>query len=130
MDKLKIIDNNKLIAKFMGGWYKDGYTYINHLSALCYKSDCLSYHSSWDWLMPVVEKIERIKTQYTRRRLNYSSIMRYRYKVNIRCDRCWIDDYTGYNWTVKLIVSNEEKTKIESVYKTVIEFIEWYDTQH
>ncbi len=59
--------NNALIAQFMG-WRKSSYTtypdgteivhslalgdkYVNYFEAE------LKYHSSWDWLMPVVEKI-------------------------------------------------------------------------
>ena len=52
--------NNKLIAEFMGGYtpyerfgnsteyyYNGGYVYLNDMH----------FHTSWDWLMPVVQKI-------------------------------------------------------------------------
>lgn len=42
-----IKEKNRMIAKFMG---KEIYQY-HHESF---------YHTSWDWLMPVVEKIERL----------------------------------------------------------------------
>ena len=52
--------NNKLIAEFMGvniinidGVRKNKNPYIS--SADGYLEDDLKYHSSWDWLMPVVE---------------------------------------------------------------------------
>lgn len=58
---------NKLIAKFMGGilmqddygaWgYKIENPHWNKLQS----PEALCYHSSWDWLMPVVEKISKIK---------------------------------------------------------------------
>ena len=57
--------NNKLIAEFMGfqkttmGWY-------DNEEAMNFNSDSntfdeLKFHSSWDWLMPVVSKIGNIK---------------------------------------------------------------------
>lgn len=55
------IEGNKLIAEFMG------YTkrHINWFNADQYKvnrwmsENELKYHSSWDWLIPVVEKISK-----------------------------------------------------------------------
>jgi len=53
-------DNNKLIAEFMGMEFGDDGT-------MCYDdaenrhpptpTDMLAFHTSWDWLMPVIEKI-------------------------------------------------------------------------
>ena len=46
--------NNKLIAEFMGAYSEeDGYDY----SKVGNKG--LYYHTSWDWLMPVVQNIEQ-----------------------------------------------------------------------
>ena len=44
------MQNNKLIAEFMGVDYVDIDTYLE-------SNKELQYHASWDWLMPVVEKI-------------------------------------------------------------------------
>jgi hypothetical protein len=41
--------NNKLIAEFMGVDYVDIDTYLENNKEL-------QYHTSWDWLMPVVQK--------------------------------------------------------------------------
>jgi|TARA_E500000305_G_scaffold94043_1_gene82822 hypothetical protein len=53
---------NKLIAEFMGGQRvlpdEDVYNMPTH-NNLCYGVNELQYDTSWDWLMPVVEKIER-----------------------------------------------------------------------
>tara|TARA_R110002020_G_scaffold354992_1_gene567758 strand:- start:3275 stop:3568 length:294 start_codon:yes stop_codon:yes gene_type:complete len=56
---------NKLIAEFMGGQRvlpdKDVYNMPTH-NNLCYGVDELHYHTSWDWLMPVVDKVhEKVK---------------------------------------------------------------------
>ncbi len=61
------IDNNKLIAEFMElektsnnarGRKTDDLFYINIFG--CCKVENLKYNTSWDWLMPVVEKITRL----------------------------------------------------------------------
>ena len=55
---------NELIAEFMGLSIKEGVSYYTD------ENDCfpmgieveepyLQYHTSWDWLMPVIEKIEQ-----------------------------------------------------------------------
>jgi len=44
------MENNKLIAEFMGVDYVDIDTYLENNKEL-------QYHTSWDWLMPVVRKI-------------------------------------------------------------------------
>ena len=47
--------NNKLIAEFMGVYSKEnGYDYTK------IGNKGVSYHKSWDWLMPVIEKIESL----------------------------------------------------------------------
>ena len=50
--------NNKLIAEFMGAFFDDnGMTRICGRFGLERVSDLnLKYHSSWDWLMPVISK--------------------------------------------------------------------------
>jgi hypothetical protein len=45
-------ENNKLIAEFMG-------SNLNGLESWQYEEE-LQYHTSWDWLMPVVEKIDNL----------------------------------------------------------------------
>ena len=51
---------NKAIAEFMGWKYiSDGDCFYKAPNYLF--SNEMKYHSSWEWLMPVVEKISRIK---------------------------------------------------------------------
>tara|TARA_R100001163_G_C4993560_1_gene145255 strand:+ start:288 stop:812 length:525 start_codon:yes stop_codon:yes gene_type:complete len=56
---LDMIENNKLIAEFMG--YENVGTLSNPMyeygeSGGCRSLEDIYYHSSWDWLMPVVKK--------------------------------------------------------------------------
>lgn len=53
-------EKNEMIAEFMGGKT----TTIMHTVKIdhgIYHVSKLRYHTSWDWLMPVVEKIERLE---------------------------------------------------------------------
>ncbi len=58
-------ENNKLIAEFMGNPtifnpIHDATLYqVKEQSNMTYHIDELEYHTSWDWLMPVVQKCLR-----------------------------------------------------------------------
>ena len=53
------MENNKLIAEFMGLQFSKGEYYRPLYNSGDWVSENeLRYHDSWDWLMPVVEKIE------------------------------------------------------------------------
>ncbi len=49
-------ENNKLIAEFMGLEKENG-LYLFTTPMDDYKTDTLYFDTSWDWLMPVAEKI-------------------------------------------------------------------------
>ena len=55
-------ENNKMIAEFIGmqstdiGWYDNEET----LQLQNNTFDELQFHKSWNWLMPVVDKIEQV----------------------------------------------------------------------
>lgn len=73
-------------------------------------SSDLKYHTSWDWLMPVVEKIEQLE-YYVRIEQNLVTI----YKVS-----------KAYEW----FGGGTSETKIESTYIAVIEFIKYYNARN
>jgi len=74
---------------------------------IAYLND-LKYHTSWDWLMPVVEKIESLSgTTVLIKRIGCEIIM--------------------YGKTISKQTSD---TKIEAVWLAVIEFIKWYNEKH
>ena len=61
------MEENKLIAEFMGyKTYKmNGYLNVEYADNNHRTIQDTHYHSSWDWLMPVVEKIREV-TSYDR----------------------------------------------------------------
>ena len=66
------------------------------------------FHTDWNWLIQVVEKIESIG-----------------YRVDILKNICTID--LSYKNT---IISYGNIPKIEKVYKACVEFIIWYNQQN
>jgi hypothetical protein len=110
---MKTIEGNKLIAEFMGAktdtygrWY---YTpRVNNLYFLGDDVKEFKYHSSWDWLMLVVEKIEAIENSDD-------------YEVDIFGNCCQIGTLDEN--------SAVGKTKIEAVWLAVIQFIEWFNSE-
>ena len=108
--KKETIEENKLIAIFMGyecfnpkSWCivldKNTTTGINTWA---------KYNSSWDWLMPVVEKIESLG-----------------FRVEIIGLTCSI--YT--NSEENIYVDEPAMTKTEATWQAVVEFIKWYNSQ-
>jgi hypothetical protein len=104
------MSDNLMIAVFMGGWNKDMHTRniginIPHMQNEWYDIDHLGYHESWDWLMPVVEKIEGMT--------NVSVI--------IKKSRCRI--LVG-----KKVFSCHTIVKLNSMYRVIVEFIRWHNS--
>lgn len=98
---METIEKNKLIAEFMGYAIIDSHG--NH------KDDNYKYHSSWDWLMMVVQKIESLG-----------------FDVNIKGISCSVNKLCETNTLVNWVLGDRTK-KIDLVYITVVEFIEWYN---
>ena len=77
MTKKEILENNKLIIEFMSIGFAKGYTSDSRnpgylfdkkpqynpdiWATLIYSIPNVEYHKSWDWLMPVIEKISKLK---------------------------------------------------------------------
>ena len=103
----EILEGNKLIAEFLGIEKKiygeTGITY--YIDNIPYQLFKLKYHSSWDWLMNIVEKCESIKV----------------------CNKggfAFIITGTMCQWDSVTYIG---KTKIEAVWKAVVEFIKFYN---
>lgn len=125
----EILEGNKLILEFMEFPVNtkqvqfDSRIYYNvsslnlptGITIAC--EDQFDFNRSFDWLMPVVEKIEYdLKDTYC------FDIKRYGVKVyhlGIKCYETIIYD--------KVLTDAGANSKIESVYIAVIEFIKWYN---
>ena len=102
----KKIEENKLIAEFMG-LVESGFNrtmVYDSINDIEYKPEELLYQSSWDWLMPVVEKINDIRIGNLVYDIESSKL-----RGNI----------------IKQLI----KFDILSTYKNVVEFIKWYNRE-
>jgi len=96
-------ENNKLIAEFLG---KD------HELNQCISAP--QYHTSWNWLMPVVDKIESIDIEGRC------------YTIAIEFDEATVWEFTPYE-DAKRKIEASSNTKREATYKAVVEFINQYN---
>ena len=92
-------ENNKLIAEFMRVDQVDVDTWLD-------KNEELNYNSSWDWLMPVVEKIESLSIVC--------------FEKNLQEEGDYQALFTKGN---DIFICHYADTSIEATYKTVVEFI-------
>ena len=73
--------------------------------------ESMKYHSSWDWLMPVVEKIEALEIGDTDM------------SVEIEGHNCLIT-LTHHDRYHKYVAHD---SKINAVYASAVAFIQWYN---
>lgn len=109
--------DNELIAEFMGYYFQqdrftrpDGqYTHKEDGHGLFVEE--MKYDTSWDWLMPVVIKCHEVGDAKEREFPEAKNL----------------DDPTGWKaWNYRRVGLS---TNIEQVYKNVILFIKWYNSQ-
>lgn len=109
---------NKLIAEFMG--YEihtpNGKAFsfkIPNMPTKFTPIENLKYHKSWDWLMPVVEKIECTTIDNDDNSDNFFNVMIEVFECNINGgDIC---------------ICKSGNTKREATYNAVVEFINQYN---
>ncbi len=120
MTEKEIIEGNKLIALF------DGFEFLNDNSEFCpngyfvmnseeghnnmHHPEELNYHKSYDWLMPVVEKIESLG-----------------YGISIERKLCAIYNLPHIGGVI--VDLKYQESKIKAVYNAVINFIVFYNQQ-
>ena len=103
---------NKLIAEFMGMEhcyrpYGDGFMEVKE-NGSCVELEDLQYHESWNWLMPVVESIERLGYEFF--------IVEDRVKVSHNTDH-----------SIETIIDLTSRSKLNATYNAVVEFINQYN---
>ena len=122
--------DNKVIAEFMGIVYPklDNVIVIDNVVT---KEDELQYHSSWDWLMPVVEKIESYNVSVNINGLYSVFNKNVAHQVTIRIESVEMNEGGKSAWVLEdeyLYHSDVKDSKIEAVYQAVIEFIKHIKT--
>lgn len=104
MTHQEITDGNTLINDFMGSTIKIHQDDVKDIPLAFLKLEDMKFHLAWKWLMPVVVKIEDD--------LGYSvDIAGKTCKVNV-------DDNT--------VFESEADTKMEAVWRAVVDFLDWH----
>ena len=119
-----IIENNKLIAEFMGFVADKSFevklvdgintSYYYYKDDVMYLPEVMAYHSDWSWLMEVVEKIESLDCVID-------------FKITI--EYVEIIARIGKGIVFKNCIFNIDycTTKREAIYNACVEFIKWYN---
>ena len=107
-----IVENNKLIAEFLG--YSQPHPDYKNTSYWYKKGEAplvfLSFHSNWDWLMRVVEKIESLG-----------------YTVTIAGVMCKVTKVLDLENSIVSYVLGDKSRKLELIYTTMVEFVKWHN---
>ena len=107
----RVLTDDDLIGVFMG-------------AVIAPITDLSGYYQQWKTLMPVVEKIERITVNEVDQYNDISQDLNF--SVEIRNNGCRI--YRSWTTSVKPDFKwHQTGSKINSVYKAVVEFIKWYN---
>ncbi len=118
-------ENNKLLAEFLG-WgkkvNKDGeetpfynlpIELHNHLGIIQHiPLEGFVFDTDWNWLILVVEKIESIK------------IESYKVRVDIYFNCCSI---APTHWQELITIYGDKETKIQAIYNACVSFVKWYN---
>lgn len=123
---------NKLIAKFMGWECRTRKNYEDNIKVLYKPNGSIfrysgygylrnktpwdapfQFHKSWDWLMPVVEKIE-----------NADCVSHIGWTIDLGLFVIEVET----NEEIRTLESNKNhETNIQCVYNAVVKFIKWYN---
>lgn len=124
MTQEQILESNKIIAEFMGAEITQAYSktkeqdgvlfyYPKDTSPSMYRnlsSSGIKYHKEWDWLMPVVDKLEELG-----------------YEININGNDCYVQQP---NRKGRLVIHCKNWiNKLQCVYQAVISTINWHNLQ-
>lgn len=104
-------ENNKLLAEFLGWETNDDSTVelpdnlANHWQGESRKEDCLQFHNDYNWLMLVVERIEKTNLG----------------TLEIQSKNLVLISYNGKR------IQHFNSDLIGNVYNACIEFVKWWN---
>lgn len=106
MQQEDINKGSRLIENIMGSTIKIDQDDVKDIPLAFLSVEDMKFHQSWKWMMPVVIKIEEDLG----------------YPVLIEGKRCKItaDDTT---------FENEGDTKLDAIWHTIVDFLEWHEQQ-
>lgn len=120
-------ENNKLIAEFLGfiaiseeNFLADNYKVSDEDKLMILEAT--KYHSDWNWLMEIVEKIESLGANVwvVKNKVKVTIIGELAQKLN---NSLYDTEFEGYDFEYYT-----QETKIEAVYNACLEFIKWHNS--
>lgn len=128
MEKSEIIEGNKLIAKFVNlnqGWsyHQDDESREQYPHSQLKPNAYTRWHDDWTWLMQLLERIEALE-EYDRQ-LKNREVKCTPYRVDILGRN--VVEVLAFGEDSICLINKDGLTKMEAVYKAVIEFIKFYN---
>lgn len=113
-----LVDKKRMVAIFMGGVKSTSFNCeawdMPTMAGLQY---VLYYDSSWDWLMPVIRKINGLGKEY-------------QFTIFKTYVSCTVEKggkfYKDFSFSHAEYITNEQ-SDIQAAFNLVIKFIEWYN---
>lgn len=137
-------ENNKIIAEFMEWHYMGINTYLTPYSDAWLTNgeqtyscplNVMRFHSDWNWLMEVIEKIESLDINNFAKQLDREDVQPIEGKFYLSVYDCQAEFLASvYYWqhdnNIKGLKKENGNTKIQAVYNACVEFIKWYNEQN
>jgi hypothetical protein len=117
MKELSIEEGNKIIAEWMGEeviWHEEKWQWKSRHNGI----KPFMYDHLWDWLMPVVEKIERMRYHTQIFYLHYLKA----HACQISKGKDFAKPFDDAEWS-----GSSLNSKIEAVWQAVVFFIQWHN---
>jgi hypothetical protein len=132
------MNKDTLIAEFMGWKIDNNFPDKNKVwrspGNNIELDSTMKFNVSWEWLIPVVEKIESLDlSEWMYRWEGIDGETEYNFEgisVEIENTSCWVYIHLSLDpyFTINGKTHNKRfETKLEAVYEAVVEFIEWYN---
>lgn len=122
MVTIDILEGNKLIAEFMGlkNKCKTEHPHVFPDGVWIHENGnggaTIHYDSSWDWLMPVIDKINDMGKEY------HFAIFKTYYSMSVEKSNKVYKDFSFAHSEIKY-----KGKEIEGAYKLVVKFVQWYN---
>jgi hypothetical protein len=122
-----ILENNRLIAEFMGQkselYEFPQFGYMNTKGDFIteFNDSQLKFHKDWNWLMPVIEKIEALDEK------SFETTSHFNGFINKRLYNTAFIDTKNYE---VISSGNLMESRIESVYTAILAFIKLYNNKN
>jgi hypothetical protein len=117
----EILEYNDLLAGFMNislTKYPTGFeTYVGEGLPYTF-ADNLRYHESWDWLFPIIDKINGMGKEY-----QFATFKTY---VSLTVEKSGNKMYKDFSFANSEYITAEQTSK-EAAYKLLIKFIKWHN---